>query len=125
MGEYVLGASGRKISATEGNAEIGGEGDIIVDGRKVDRLKIVTFTDTGKLERLPACMFRDPGTAGLTEVKKPDIRAEHVETSNVNVVSEMVQLIDVHRMIEFYQKNMQAITELDRLANSRIGRLYS
>jgi flagellar basal-body rod protein FlgF len=124
-GEYVLGASGRKIALTAGKAEIGGEGDILVDGRTVDKLKVVTFTDTGKLERLPGCMFRDPGTAGLTEVKTPLIRAEHVEASNVNVVSEMVQLMHVQRMIEFYQKNMQAISELDRLSSSRIGRLYS
>jgi flagellar basal-body rod protein FlgF len=124
-GENVLNRAGSKINITGGTVQIGGKGDIFVDGRKVNNLKIVKFTDKTKLERLPGCMFHDPGTAGLTEEKEPEIHAEHVETSNVNVVSEMVQLINVQRMIEFYQKNMQAIGDLDKLSSNRIGRLYS
>jgi flagellar basal-body rod protein FlgF len=123
--ENVLSTTGSKINITGGTVQIGGEGDIFVDGRKVDNLKIVKFTDKTKLERLPGCMFHDPGTAGLAEVKKPEIHAEHVEMSNVNVVGEMVQLINVQRMIEFYQKNMQAVSDLDKLSSNRIGRLYS
>lgn len=124
-GQNVLNTAGSKINITGGTVQIGGEGDIFVDGRKVDNLKVVKFADKTKLERLPGCMFHDPGTAGLTEEKKPEIHAEHVETSNVNVVSEMVQLINVQRMIEFYQKNMQAVGDMDKLSSNRIGRLYS
>ncbi len=124
-GENVLSRAGNKISITGGTVQIGGEGDIFVDGSKVDSLKVVKFADKTKLERLPGCMFHDPGTAGVTEEKKPEIHAEHVEASNVNVVSEMVQLINVQRMIEFYQKNMQAIGDMDKLSSNRIGRLYS
>jgi len=124
-GENVLNKMGGKINVTGGKVEIGGEGDILVDGRKVDTLKVVAFTDKTKLVRLPGCMFRDPGTAGPVEEKKPGIHAEHVETSNVNVVSEMMQMINVQRMVEFYQKNMQAISELDKISSNRIGRLYS
>lgn len=124
-GENVLSTTGSKINITGGTVQIGGEGDIFVDGRKVDALKVVKFTDKTKLERLPGCMFHDPGTAGLTAEKKPQIHAEHVETSNVNVVGEMVQLINVQRMIEFYQKNMMAIGDMDKLSSNRIGRLYS
>ncbi|MHB8770871.1 MAG: flagellar hook-basal body protein [Syntrophales bacterium] len=124
-GENVLNKAGGKISVSGGKAEISGEGDILVDGRKVDTLKVVTFTDKTRLVRLPGCMFQDPGTAGPTEEKKPEIHAEHVEGSNVNAVSEMTQLINLQRMIEFYQKNMQAISELDKISNNRVGRLYS
>ncbi len=124
-GENVLSRTGNKINITGGTVQIGGEGDIFVDGGKVDSLKVVKFADKTKLERLPGSMFHDPGTAGLTEEKKPQIHAEHVEASNVNVVSEMVQLINVQRMIEFYQKNMQAIGDMDKLSSNRIGRLYS
>jgi len=124
-GEQVLNKAGGKISISGGRAEITGEGDVLVDGRRVDTLKVISFTDKTKLERLPGCMFRDPGTAGAVEEKKVRIHAEHVESSNVNVVSEMTQLVNVQRMVEFYQKNMQSITELDKLSSSRIGRLYS
>lgn len=124
-GEKVLNRMGGKINVTGGKVEISGEGDVLVDGRKADALKVVTFTDKTKLVRLPGCMFQDPGTAGPVEENKLEIHAEHVETSNVNVVSEMTQMINVQHMVEFYQKNMQAISELDKLSSSRIGRLYS
>jgi flagellar basal-body rod protein FlgG len=124
-GENVLNKLGGKINVSGGKVQIGGEGDILVDGLKVDTLKVVTFADKPKLVRLPGCMFQDPGTARPIEVNKQEIHAEHVETSNVNVISEMTQMINVQRMIEFYQKNMQAISELDKLSSNRIGRLYS
>lgn len=124
-GENVLNRGGGKINISGGKAEISGEGDILVDGKKVDTLKVVTFADRTKLVRLPGCLFQDPGTAGPAEARKPEIHAEHVEGSNVNAVSEMTQLINLQRMIEFYQKNMQAISELDKLSNNRVGRLYS
>jgi flagellar basal body rod protein FlgG len=124
-GEPVLNRAGGKISLAPGKAEITGEGDILLDGRKVDTLKVVTFADKTKLERLPGCTFRDPGTAGAADEKNPQIHAEHVEGSNVHVVIEMTQLINMQRMIEFYQKNMQAISELDKVSNNRVGRLYS
>jgi flagellar basal-body rod protein FlgF len=124
-GENVLSKTGSKINVTGGKVEIGGEGDILVDGRKVDTLKVVTFADKTKLVRLPGCMFQDPGTAGVVEEKTVEIHAEHVETSNVNVISEMMQMINVQHMVEFYQKNIQAITELDKLSSNRIGKLYS
>ena len=124
-GEPVLNKAGGKINVAGGKAEITGEGNVMVDGRKVDTLRVVTFTDKIKLERAPGCMFRDPGTAGLVEAKEAQVHAEHLEASNVNVVSEMSELINVQRMIEYYQKNMQAITELDKLSSNRIGRLYS
>lgn len=124
-GENILNRGGGKISVSGGRAEITGEGDILVDGRKVDTLKVVTFKDKTKLVRLPGCLFQDPGTAGAVEERKPEIHAEHLEGSNVNVVIEMTQLISMQRMIEFYQKNMQAISELDKVSNNRVGRLYS
>jgi flagellar basal-body rod protein FlgF len=124
-GENVLSKTGTKINVSGGKVEIGGEGDILVDGRKTDALKIVRFIDKTKLVRLPGCLFQDQGTAGPVEEKKPEVHAEHLETSNVNVVSEMTQMINVQRMVEFYQKNMQAISELDKLSSNRVGRLYS
>jgi fagellar hook-basal body proteins len=124
-GENVLNKMGSKINVAGGKIEIGGEGDVLVDGRKVDTLKVVTFTDKTKLVRVPGCMFQDPGTAGPVEEKEPEIHAEHVEASNVNVISEMTQLINMQHMVEFYQKNMQAISDLDKLSSNRIGRLYS
>jgi flagellar basal-body rod protein FlgF len=124
-GENVLNKMGGKITITGGKVEIGSEGVVLVDGSKVDALKVVTFTDKTKLLRMPGCMFQDPGTAGPVEENMPEIHAEHVETSNVNAVSEMAQMINVQRMVEFYQKSMQAVSDLDKLSSSRIGRLYS
>jgi flagellar basal-body rod protein FlgG len=51
------------------------------------------------------------------------VRQGHIELSNVQVVKEMSDMIDLHRSVEFYQKVIQTISDQDRLATSQIGRL--
>ncbi|MBO4314218.1 MAG: flagellar biosynthesis protein FlgG, partial [Desulfovibrio sp.] len=45
-----------------------------------------------------------------------------MEAANVEVVSEMVNMIETNRQFEMYQKVMQTSDTLDRAANEKIGR---
>ncbi|MGZ6237342.1 MAG: flagellar basal body rod C-terminal domain-containing protein, partial [Syntrophales bacterium] len=122
-GAYVLGKSGSKIKLPDGKVNIGEKGDISVDGNSVDTLKIVSFTNPQALTRVEGCLFTDPGNAGLVDKGDPLVRQGHVELSNVQVVKEMSDMIDLHRSVEFYQKVIQTIADQDRMATSQIGRL--
>ncbi|MGZ3648104.1 MAG: flagellar hook-basal body protein [Syntrophales bacterium] len=122
-GAYVLGKSGSKIKLPDGKVNIGEKGDISVDGNSVDTLKIVSFTNAQALTRVEGCLFTDPGNAGLVDKGDPLVRQGHVELSNVQVVKEMSDMIDLHRSVEFYQKVIQTIADQDRMATSQIGRL--
>ena len=45
-----------------------------------------------------------------------------LEKANVEVVTEMVNMIEVNRLFEAYQKVMQTSDTLDRAANEKIGK---
>jgi flagellar basal-body rod protein FlgG len=122
-GAYVLGKSGSKIKLPDGKVNIGEKGDIAVDGNSVDTLKVVSFKNPQALTRVEGCLFADPGNAGLADKNDPLVRQGHVELSNVQVVREMADMIDLHRSVEFYQKVIQTIADQDRLATNQIGRL--
>ena len=47
---------------------------------------------------------------------------DEIEAANVQVVTEMVNMIEVQRQFEAYQKVMQSSDSLDRAANEKIGR---
>jgi len=53
----------------------------------------------------------------------PEIKPRHLEMSNANVIKEMVDMIDIQRSFESYQKVIQTIADLDKLSISRVGRL--
>ena len=45
-----------------------------------------------------------------------------MEVANVEVVSEMVNMIETQRQFEAYQKVMQTADTLDRQVNEKVGR---
>ncbi|MGZ6210414.1 MAG: flagellar basal body rod C-terminal domain-containing protein, partial [Syntrophales bacterium] len=85
--------------------------------------KIVSFKNPQALTRAEGCLFTDPGNAGLVDKDDASVRQGHIELSNVQVVKEMSDMIDLHRSVEFYQKVIQTIADQDRMATSQIGRL--
>ena len=122
-GGYVLGKSGGKIRLPDGKVNIGEKGDVAVDGNSIDTLKIVSFKNPQALARAEGCLFTDPGNAGIADKDDPLVRQGHIELSNVQVVKEMADMIDLHRSVEFYQKVIQTIADQDKLATSQIGRV--
>jgi flagellar basal-body rod protein FlgF len=54
---------------------------------------------------------------------KPALVQGVVELSNVNIIREMVDMIDIQRTFEVYQKVIQTMSEEDKIAVTRIGRL--
>ena len=43
--------------------------------------------------------------------------------SNVNAVKEMVDMIDIQRTFETYQKIILTMSDLDKISTNRIGKL--
>jgi len=122
-GDFILGKSGNKITLPGGTVGIGEKGDVAVDGSPIDTLKIVNFKNPQALTRLEGCLFADPGNAGIEDKNDPLVRQGHIELSNVQVVKEMADMIDLHRSVEFYQKVIQTIADQDRMATNQVGRL--
>lgn len=122
----VLGENG-KIQLAETSFTIDRDGRIFADGdgaseTMIDRLLIVEFENDRFLEKQGASLYRAnelTGDAWSAEGQhRPSVHQKYVEASNVNVVNEMVQMIEVNRAYEANQKTVQA-------ADTMVGKLWN
>ena len=81
------------------------------DNVVVDRLKIVRFDNERYLKKQGSSLWNTNDIAGNYHVaegsERPQVLQGYTETSNVNVVNEMVQMIEVNRAYEANQKSIQ------------------
>jgi flagellar basal-body rod protein FlgG len=126
-GHPVVGAGGGPITLTDGKVQIGEDGSVYVNKNEVEsevgKLKIVDFSDRQALLEAGGGLYRDSGSAGMKKIEKPSIARGSVESSNVNIVKEMAEMIDIHRSFETYQKIIQTLSEEDKLSTGRVGRI--
>jgi flagellar basal-body rod protein FlgF len=92
---------------------------------RVDRLKIVDFKRPRYLQKVGNSFWRDTEESGPAEVifgdRRPKVRQGFLESSNVNVVTEMVRMIEVQRIYEANQKTIQTHDSLlGRLINEAL-----
>ena len=122
-GEYFLGKGG-KITISGDDIQVCANGSVLVDGNEVDTLKIAGFQNPSALVQLNARLYiNNDDAAGMREEEKPQVRSGFMELSNVQIVREMVEMINIQRTFESYQKAIQTIDEQNEASTSRIGRL--
>lgn len=122
-GDYVLGRKG-KIIIEGTDIRISQDGVIKVDGDDVDALKIVSFSEPSALIKLNMGLYRDPDNlAGAKKEGNSRIQSGYLELSNVKVIREMVEMINIQRTFESYQKAILTVSEQDKLSTNRIGKL--
>jgi len=82
------------------------------DMQALDRFKIVRFDNERYLKKIGSSLYENNYVSGDAVIAngddRPQILQGYVETSNVNVVNEMVQMIEVNRAYEANQKTIQA-----------------
>lgn len=82
------------------------------DMELIDRLKVVRFDNERYLEKMGSSLYKDTDITGLAYIaegnERPQFLQGYIETSNVNVVNEMVSMIEVNRAYEANQKTIQS-----------------
>lgn len=82
------------------------------DMELIDRFKIVRFDNERYLQKMGSSLYKDTDVTGAAYIaegkERPVVLQSYVETSNVNVVNEMVSMIEVNRAYEANQKTIQA-----------------
>ena len=122
-GHAVLGEGG-EIQLPAGTLTIGSDRTASVDGKIVDKLKIVRFSDPRVLTRAASSLFKI-GVPGVSaeEDSTSMVRQGFLESSNVNTVEEMVNMITTFRFYEADQKVLKAQDQtLGRVVNE-LGRV--
>lgn len=122
-GYAVLGQNG-PIVLGQNSFEVNGNGDIIIDGRVQNRLDIVDIDNKEYLRKQGNNLYTMVGNIEAEEVPfTGKLLQGHIETSNVNTIKEMVNMITALRSYEVNQKIIQAQDQLlDKVVND-LGRL--
>ncbi len=122
-GDLVLGQGGA-IALESDNIQVGTDGLISVNGEVVNQLNLVTFDDFNSLEKDGLNMFRlTDENVQEQAVADPRIQQGYLEGANVSVITEMTEMIDLHRAYQTQQKAIQTINDVDQLSISRVGKL--
>jgi flagellar basal-body rod protein FlgF len=108
----VLGERGA-ITLGPGKVEISEQGEVVVDGRQVDRLKMATFDNSVRLMREGDTLLAAP--QGAPESRPADataVKQGFLEQSNVNPVLSTVRMVEIMRHFEAIQKCMSMISNV-------------
>lgn len=108
------------------NIHVNSEGAVFADGGEVGRLDIVSVEDLTALEKVGGNLYRLRSGSTVGEVDPREtgsmVNQGYLEAANVNAVTEMVNMIEVHRNFEAQQKMMQSSDAVDRELNSKVGK---
>ncbi|MDD5930668.1 MAG: flagellar basal-body rod protein FlgF [Spirochaetales bacterium] len=127
-GDFFIGKEGI-LETKDGYPVLGENGYIYVDddkfyvnedgvlrteeeGSDIDRLKVVRFDNERYLKKMGNSFYAETDVSGPAHIaegrERPGFLQGYTETSNVNVVNEMVQMIEVNRAYEANQKTIQS-----------------
>ncbi len=119
----VLDPSGRPISlpAKTKNITITPSGGVLADGVSVGRLQLVSLTRTSGASKQGDNLFSQPNVAPAGP--NATVHQGYLESSNVNIVKEMVAMISVQRAYETDQKMVQAEDEATNKAANDVPKV--
>jgi flagellar basal-body rod protein FlgF len=120
MGRMVQGEGGN-ITLPQGTVTVSADGRISVNGVMVDKFRVVNFADPQTLDKKEGASFvKTASTAAETPVDNAVVRQGFVETSNVDTVKEMVDMISNARN---YEVNAKLLTTQDDSLRHTVGEL--
>lgn len=122
-GDFVLDQNGQHIKIDPVKATtINRNGQIVQDGRVVATIQVTDFEDYNYLERYGENYYQ-PIDGAKEKESAAQVHSGYLETSNISVVTEMVNMITVSRA---YESNQKVITTYDGtldIAANQLGRI--
>jgi flagellar basal-body rod protein FlgF len=121
-GDPVMGESG-PITVLPGKISISSDGTISSKGAVSGKLKVVEFVPGTQLANIGNTYYSAPESAALPAVKS-DVRQGMLESSNVNPVANMVELVSAQRATEMMQRAMSMFSsEIDKTASQDLPKV--
>jgi flagellar basal-body rod protein FlgF len=115
----VLGKKG-PIQLPDGALQINESGEVFVNEEMIDSLKIVDFQQTENLTKAGEDIFFYKGNPSQI---KGFVKQGNLEKSNVEIVKEMVNMIEMYREFESFQKAIQFFDEAQEKATNEIAKI--
>lgn len=129
QGWPVLGDGGGPVTIPAGSksVHVSADGRLFADGEDVGALQVTSVSSLEALEKVGGNLYRIKEGFDAQEI--PPVAGEvlvnqgFLESSNINVVLEMVKMIELQRQYEAYQKVIQTSDTIDREAYQKVGRV--
>lgn len=119
---YPLLGRGGPIKIEGQNITVEQDGAVKVNGNLVGKIDLVTFKDLKTLKKMGHHLFFVEGEEEVV-VLTPRILQGFLESSNINVIEEMVQLMDAFRSYESCIKVIQSQDEMDSNIVNNLGKI--
>lgn len=123
-GDYVIGANDGRIRLNPLlDVSVDSQGRILQNDAVVASLKLVDFQDYNYLKKYGENLLEP--VEGATIINNPDCKvySGYLEMSNVNIVTEMVDLIAITRQYESNQKIIRTIDDSLQIAANQLGKV--
>ena len=107
-----------------GTISVTDAGEVYAGDQLVSKLSISEFHDTNKLRKFGSQFFENLDAANISsDPKKTLVRQGMLETSNVNPIEEMTNLIKANRLYDHNMKSIKTYSELLGREANDIGKL--
>jgi flagellar basal-body rod protein FlgF len=107
-----------------GRLSITQDGKLFQEKEQVGQLAITEFVDSKLLQKEGSSLYRNDESANVSQdANGTRIEQGMLETSNVNSVSEMVELLKANRMFEANEKVIRTYGDLEGRAVNDLGKL--
>lgn len=122
-GYPVQGAGGAPIRVQGSRVEIDAAGVVTVDGTPAGAISVVDFEKPYALTKTGSTLFVAADPQAAPQAGKARIEQGHLEGSNVESISEMVQLIETNRYFEACSKVIKGFDDIAAKAANELGRV--
>ncbi len=122
-GYPVQGAGGAAIRIQGSHVEIDAKGAVTVDGAEVGTISVVDFEKPYTLTKSGSTLFVPADPQAAPQAGKAQLLQGHLEGSNVESISEMVQLIETNRYFEACSKVIKGFDDMTAKAANELGRV--
>jgi flagellar basal-body rod protein FlgG len=119
----VLGQGG-EIAIDEGPVSIGDQGEVFVDGDSVATLRVVDFPEPYNLIKTGDTLFMPAQGVQSQAVEEGEsqVAQGYLESSNVNAIRTMTEMIETMRVFEAYQRMIRTADEATAKTVNEVGR---
>jgi len=122
-GFLVQGADGEPIKVSGGGELVADhEGKLTLDGTAIGQLAIVDVADRTQLAKTGGGRWQAPPDTEVAPAAAEVLQGQ-LETSNVEPIHALTELIAITRYYEAFQKNLEASSKLDEALNNQVGRI--
>jgi flagellar basal-body rod protein FlgF len=120
-GAVVQGERGPISGLSGQNVKILPGGEVYAGSEFVDKLKVVAFEDTKTLQKLGDNLFVHDGAPENRKPATGQVSQGYLESSNVNPMRNLTNMIVAHRTYEALQKAVKSHDDSMQLSANRIG----